>query len=237
LGRNAEETRQVIQAAKKANRLLGVDLSYRHLLGMQKIKETLDKGELGKLYAINLVFHNAYGPDKSWFYDPALSGGGCVIDLGIHLVDLVLWALNNPKVKDVSSRLFFKGEPLHNYYNAVEDYATARFDLDNGAVVNLACSWKISAGYDAIIEATFYGTEGGLSLKNVNGSFYDFKAEHNRWTAREILSEPPEDWGPRAALSWTEELEKNNKYNSEIEHMTDVADVLDAIYGKSSHMD
>ena len=39
------------------------------------------------IYAVDLVFHNAYGPDKPWFYDPALSGGGCVMDLGVHLVE------------------------------------------------------------------------------------------------------------------------------------------------------
>ena len=45
----------------------------------------------GEVYAINLVFHNAYGPDKDWFYDMAQSGGGCVMDLGIHLLDLAHW--------------------------------------------------------------------------------------------------------------------------------------------------
>jgi predicted dehydrogenase len=47
--------------------------------------------------AVDLTFHNAYGPDKPWFYDPAQSGGGCVMDLGVHLVDLALWTLGWPK--------------------------------------------------------------------------------------------------------------------------------------------
>ena len=48
-----------------------------------------DRIRLGQTDAVDLVFHNAYGPDKAWFRDPALSAGGCVIDLGIHLVDRV----------------------------------------------------------------------------------------------------------------------------------------------------
>ena len=66
---------------------------------------------LGRTYAVDLVFHNAYGPDKAWFYDPALSGGGCVMDLGVHLVDLALWALDFPAVTKVSST-FVAGWPV-----------------------------------------------------------------------------------------------------------------------------
>ena len=83
-----------------------MDLSYRHTTGMQRIRELIRAGELGHVYAVDLVFHNAYGPDKPWFYDVALSGGGCVIDLGIHLVDLALWTLGFPRVRGVASRLF-----------------------------------------------------------------------------------------------------------------------------------
>jgi predicted dehydrogenase len=51
------------------------------------------------------------GPDKPWFYDPDLSGGGCVMDLGVHLVDLALWSLDFPRVTSVSSSLMAKGAP------------------------------------------------------------------------------------------------------------------------------
>jgi len=105
LARTAEETRRVVDAARANDRLLGVDLSYRHTEGMRKIREIVQAGELGNVYAVDLVFHNAYGPDKAWFFDPALSGGGCVIDLGIHLVDLALWTLGNPRVTSATSRL------------------------------------------------------------------------------------------------------------------------------------
>jgi predicted dehydrogenase len=88
LGRNAEETRRVVDAARANDRLLGVDLSYRFTDAMRAVRRLVAEKTIGDVYAIDLVFHNAYGPDKPWFYDRALSGGGCVIDLGIHLVDL-----------------------------------------------------------------------------------------------------------------------------------------------------
>ena len=112
LARTAGETGRVVEAARQADRLLAVDLSYRCVEGARRIRGLIRAGELGSVYAVDLVFHNAYGPDKDWFYNPELSGGGCVIDLGSHLVDLALWILEPTTVTGVSSHLFAKGEPL-----------------------------------------------------------------------------------------------------------------------------
>ena len=96
LGRSAAET-AVVTAARAADRLLGVDLSYRFMTGAERIRELIAARGTGRRLRAELTFHNAYGPDKAWFYDRKLSGGGCVIDLGIHLVDLVLWVLGFPR--------------------------------------------------------------------------------------------------------------------------------------------
>lgn len=230
LGRNAAETRRVVEAAQKANKLLGVDLSYRHTAGMQALQEIISRGELGEIYAVNLVFHNAYGPDKKWFYDPKLAGGGCVIDLGIHLIDLAMWLLNFPGVEEVSSSLYAKGQPLVDCFQAVEDYATAQIKLDNGATLQLACSWHLPAGTDAVIEAAFYGTQGGAAFRNVNGSFYDFVAEKFTGTQRHSLTLPPDDWGGRAAVAWTRQLALSPAFDPAAQRLVEVAAVLDAIY-------
>ncbi|MGA9520317.1 MAG: Gfo/Idh/MocA family oxidoreductase [Myxococcaceae bacterium] len=230
LGRNAEETGRVVDAARAANRLLGVDLSYRFTEGMRAIKQRIDAGELGDVYAVDLVFHNAYGPDKAWFYDPMLSGGGCVMDLGIHLVDLALWTLGFPAVANVTSRLYVKGQPLTRRGEACEDFASAQLTLDSGATVQLACSWKLPAGCDAVIAASFYGTKGGAALKNVNGSFYDFVAEHYRGTQREQLAAPPDAWGGRAAVAWAEQLARDPSFDPAAERLVVVAEALDGIY-------
>src|SRR5690606_1803132 len=70
LGRTTAEVASVVETARRADRLLGVDLSYRFTEGMREIRKLVQSEELGRLYAVDLVFHNAYGPDKDWFYDP-----------------------------------------------------------------------------------------------------------------------------------------------------------------------
>jgi predicted dehydrogenase len=232
LGRTAAETRDVVEAARTANRLLGVDLSYRFVRGVQTMRALIQAGEIGDIYAVELVFHNAYGPDKAWFYDPVQSGGGCVIDLGLHLVDLALWALNFPGVLHTTGRLFAHGKPLKAHGIDVEDYAVARLDLDTGATVSLTCSWRLPAGCDAVISAAFYGTQGGLVLRNIAGSFYDFTTERFWGTTRQTLHEPPDDWGGRAAVAWAQQLAMQSRFHPDIAHVVTVAEVLDAIYGR-----
>ena len=230
LGRTAAECADVVEAARRADRLLGVDLSYRHLAATQALREQLPS--LGDVYAADLVFHNAYGPDKPWFRDPALSGGGCVIDLGIHLVDLALWLLDAPKVDAVTSRLYAGGRPLDGRTDVVEDYAVARIDLATGGVLTLACSWNLPAGQEAQIGATFYGTGGAVSLANVGGSFYDFRADRHDGTTRTTLVEPPDAWGGRAAVAWTRRLAAGDRFDAAAEELVDVARVLDGVYGR-----
>jgi predicted dehydrogenase len=232
LGRTAIEVRDAVEAARAADRLLGVDLSYRFTEGMRRIREAIGQGSLGHIYAADLVFHNAYGPDKPWFRDPALSGGGCVMDLGVHLVDLALWALDFPKVARVSGNLFAGGEPLAGRSDRVEDYAVATIELETGTMLRLACSWNLHAGQDAVIAAEFHGTAGGAALRNQNGSFYDFTAEHFRGTARETLATPPDEWGGRAAADWATRLAGGARFDPSAGVLVTVAEVLDRIYGR-----
>ena len=222
LGRNAAETRRVVEAARANDRLLGVDLSYRYTDAMVAVKNLMP--QLGEIYAVDLVFHNAYGPDKPWFYDANQSGGGCVIDLGIHLVDMALWTLGFPKITNTHARLH------HHGGHSVEDFATAMFDAGN-TTIQLACSWNLSAGRDCEIRAVFYGKNGAAAFHNVNGSFYDFVAEHYVKTHTTRLTEPGDAWGGRAAVAWAEQLARSNAFDPSIEHVIEVAEVLDAIYG------
>jgi predicted dehydrogenase len=227
LGRTAAEVHAAVEAARAADRLFGVDLSYRHVEAVLRIAELIRSGALGKVFAADLVFHNAYGPDKPWFYDPLQSGGGCVIDLGVHLVDLVLWILGFPEVTNVDARLTASGAPLRA--DQVEDHAIAQFragDVD----VRLACSWRLHAGREAVIEAAFYGTEGGAAMRNVGGSFYDFTAERFTGTRSERLVDPPDAWGGRAAADWAQQLARSSRFAPEADHFARSAEVLDRIY-------
>ena len=232
LARTAQETRAILDAARKADRLLGCDLSYRHTEAMRRIRNCIVEGEIGDVYAIDLVFHNAYGPNKGWARDMRLAGGGCAIDLGTHLVDLALWVLGAPQVMQVRSSLYAHGKRLPAGADEVEDYAEAQFDLATGTTVRLACSWEISAGRDAVIEAHFHGSRGGASLRNRNGSFFDFVAERYEGTRTTVLAEPPDAWGGRAVVDWAHRLKAGARYEPGIESLLQVATVMDGIYAR-----
>jgi predicted dehydrogenase len=197
---------------------------------MQAIKPLIDEGALGVIRAIDLTFHNAYGPDKPWFYDPALSGGGCVMDLGVHLVDLALWALGFPQVEATEATLLAGGAPLRRGDGQVEDLGFATLRLAGGTLVRLACSWHLHAGRDAVIEASFYGSEGGAALRNVGGSFYDFTAERFSGTATETLASPPDEWGGRTAATWAEQLARSPRYDEAADRLLAISEAMDEIY-------
>lgn len=229
LARTRAETLMVVDAARDADLLLGVDFSYRHLAGMAGLREEFQASALGDIFAADLIFHNAYGPDKAWFYDIASAGGGCVMDLGSHLVDLALWLLGPGEVEGVAGRLFAGGMPLEPPFTTVEDYATAEFRL-KGCIVRLCCSWNLHAGRDAVIEAHFHGTRGGAALTNVAGSFYDFEIFRFTGTSRLRLAGYPDAWGGRALIAWAEKLAGGSGFDPEALQAVQVADVIDRIY-------
>jgi predicted dehydrogenase len=235
LGCNVLEVCQAVSAARESDRLLSVDFSYRFIPGMRQIRKLVKSGSLGKIFSVELKFHNGYGPDKQWFYERAASGGGCVLDLGIHLIDLALWTLDFPRVADVTSLLFKQGEPIKQPYEEVEDYAVARMQTVDGVVLNLTCSWNLHVGADAEIEVCFYGTEGAAALRNVNGSFYNFVAERYQRSQRERLYESSSDgeWGGLAALDWCDRLARGEGFSSHTEEFLSSAAVIDRIYARS----
>jgi predicted dehydrogenase len=106
LATRAADAARVLDAARQADRLLGVDFSYRHVAGMSELRRRILAGDLGTIRAVSLVFHNAYGPDKRWCLDPQLAGGGCLLDLGSHLIDLASWLLGHPPLRLVAQQLY-----------------------------------------------------------------------------------------------------------------------------------
>jgi predicted dehydrogenase len=232
LARNARETLSVVLEAQNQDCLLDADLSYRHLAAVDAIMDLAHSGGIGDIYAARLCFRNAHGPDRAWFHDPRFTGGGGVLDLGVHLIDLATRVVGSP-VETVEASCFAGGEPLARAAaDRAEDYATARLRLACGAVVDLACSWNLALGRDAVIEADFYGTKGGARLRNVGGSFYDFQAVHTRGTRSRVLVEPPDDWGPRALASWARRLGDGAGFDCDAWELVQLARVIDAIYGR-----
>jgi predicted dehydrogenase len=226
LARDAEETRRVLAAARGAERLLGVDLSYRHVEALRAARRAVEAGKIGRLHSLDLAFHNAYGPDKPWFTDRELAGGGCLIDLGTHLVDLALWLTGAEEVTIETARTL----SLHGH--EVEDQASAELAL--GEVrARLACSWFQPAGGQCAFECTAWGSEGAVSVGNVGGSFYDFRAELWRGTSSEALVEPPDAWGGRAIAAWAERLAADRAFDPAAEDLELLARTIDGVYAEA----
>ena len=228
LGRTEQETRRVVDAARAADRLLAVDLSYRHAEAVRAVREAA--GTIGRVYAADLTFHNAYGPDKPWFQQRELAGGGCVVDLGTHLLDLALWLTGSMSADVRSAALRRAGAPLVAGTSDVEDYAVAHLTLDAGVEARLACSWFLPAGRECVIECVLYGTDGALAVRNVDGSFYDFRAERYDGTRTEVLVEPPDDWGGRALTAWARQLAEAPGFDPACEELVGLAGAIDGIY-------
>jgi predicted dehydrogenase len=234
LGRSAAEVRSVVEAARRNDLPLGVDLSYRHTAAIQEIRGLFEKGALGDLHAIDLVFPNGYGPDKAWFYDRRLSGGGCLIDLGIHLVDLALCSLDHRRVVSVEGHLRQAGAAWTDDGGSVEDLAYATLVMEGGALVRLACSWRLNVGRDAEISATFHGARASARFANVGGSFYDFSARLLTGTTSTTLFSGADDWGGRAALNWLERVVGGGGFDPACLRHVMVAEVLDRIYASAA---
>jgi predicted dehydrogenase len=208
--------------------LLAVDLSYRFTAAMQAIRERVRAGDLGQPFAADLTFHNAYGPGAGWFWEPTLSGGGCLIDLGVHLVDLALWMFDFPEAIDVRAVLLRDGCPVQP--DQVENYAAGEITLENGVHVRIACSWNLNAGQDAVIEASFYGPSGGAQMRNEAGSFFNFSADLLRGRERQPIARPPDDWGGRAAADWVRKLAAGGRFAESTRGLIETAQVLDRMY-------
>jgi predicted dehydrogenase len=239
LALDAREAQAMVDAARRADRLLGVDYSYRFTDGAQELRRLVRSGELGKIFSLELVFHNAYGPDKPWCFDPRLAGGGALMDLGVHLIDLAFWLLDDPPLRRVRGGAFRQGERLapglvtSSGEPTVDDFASAWLDLqEGGTVASLAVSWNAHAGRDCAIRAALFGTEGGAEFHNLDGSFYDFELKRFRGRSEEPVTRESKDWLGRAILDWARRLAESNRFDPEIERSVRVSEVVDGIYGR-----
>ncbi|MCX7806961.1 MAG: Gfo/Idh/MocA family oxidoreductase, partial [Planctomycetota bacterium] len=96
---NAVEAREMLDAAQKAGKRLMINFSYRFNEMSMALKQQVDAGLLGEIYFGRTVWHRRRGLPGfgGWFGQKALSGGGPLIDLGVHRLDLALWLMGYPK--------------------------------------------------------------------------------------------------------------------------------------------
>jgi predicted dehydrogenase len=184
LARNGEEGRQMVEAARKAGRVLDVAFNHRRRGDIQKLKSIMDDGELGRPYYAKASWLRRQGIPMlgSWFTNPALAGGGPLADIGVHVLDYALHLLGEPKVLSVSasthSELGPRGLGGNARYTAmksahkfeVEDFASAFIRLEGGGTLILEAGWAAYREEADLMDFTVYGTDGGADLRAVGAS-------------------------------------------------------------------
>ncbi len=175
----AADAERMAAAAAASGRILMICFNYRYRNDTRFVKRLLDSGQLGNIYYVKagwLRCAGIPGHKGSWFTRRALSGGGPLIDLGVHLLDLALWFLGHPHPVSVTASTYAAFGPRGLHYAGssgeaggepfdVEDLASAFIRLDNGVTLLLETSWAMhtAAGRDQYL-LHLYGDEGGAEL-------------------------------------------------------------------------
>ena len=178
---SAVEGRLMLAAAHAAGKRLMINFSYRFSAQSRALKAQVDAGMFGDFYFGRSVWHRRRGMPGfgGWFGIKALAGGGPLIDLGAHRLDLALWLMGYPKPTWVMGSTY---DPIAREAAArsgkafdVEDLAAAFIRFDNGATLVLEASWAANIREAELMETRLLGTKAGLLQHNV-GEGYDFDA-------------------------------------------------------------
>jgi predicted dehydrogenase len=115
-GRNAAEVQSLIEAARRANKVLRVGFNHRFHPAFQKAKQILQSGQLGPLMYIRARYGHGGRPgyEREWRADPMISGGGELLDQGIHLIDLCRWLGGEFDLHWGKTRTFFWKMPVED---------------------------------------------------------------------------------------------------------------------------
>ncbi len=179
---NAREARRMIDAAKKAKKHLMINFSYRFTEQSQALKKQVESGVLGDVYFGRTVWHRRRGMPGfgGWFGDKALAGGGPLIDLGVHRLDLALWLMGYPKPVWVMGSAYDHIATVCAARECkkfdVEDLAVGLIKFANGATLEIEASWAANIAERELMETRLLGTQGGLVQRNRNET-YEFEAE------------------------------------------------------------
>ena len=164
---NEREAKKMAKAAADAKRTLMYALVRRFQTPTKLVKDYINKGELGDIYYGRAVYHRRRGIPigaKSWFVDKERSGGGSLIDIGVHALDCAWWLMGCPKPVSVSGSAYQKFAhivPKDVKFNC-DDSAFALVKFANDATLILECSWALNQRGGSIIQVA--GTKGGAEF-------------------------------------------------------------------------
>jgi predicted dehydrogenase len=179
LARTTAEAEQIVAAAHRAGLVLGVVFNRRGRQDVQLLKREVERGTFGDVYHARAFWMRRSGIPGlgTWFTNREMSGGGPLIDLGIHVLDMTLWILGNPPPRSVSAATYselgprgrgqwqggrFKVVPGVDY--EVEDFATALIRFEGKLTLQLDASWAAFTGHGDDFGLSLLGNEGGAEI-------------------------------------------------------------------------
>ncbi|MBO7745422.1 Gfo/Idh/MocA family oxidoreductase [Paenibacillus sp. MWE-103] len=183
MAKTAADARKMLEAAKRTGKKLSIGYNNRYRADSRYLKQAVDAGELGEIYFAKAhAIRRRAVPTWGVFLDEEKQGGGPLIDIGTHALDLVLWMMDNYEPQVVLGRAYHKLSQTENAANAwgpwdpakftVEDSAFAMITMKNGATVILESSWALNSLEVDEAKVSLSGTKAGADMKNglrING--------------------------------------------------------------------
>jgi predicted dehydrogenase len=177
---NAKEAEDAIKVAKKAGLVLNVGMNQRFTPDSQKIKTLVEQGALGEIYHAKAYWRRRTGIPKlgTWFVSKEVAGGGSLYDIGVHMLDLCLYVINNFEPVSVVGATYTKfgnrglGEGGWGLSDRtpdtkfdVDDFASAFIRFANGATVTLDTTWACHQASANMDNVEIFGTEAGATVR------------------------------------------------------------------------
>jgi predicted dehydrogenase len=190
LAMNADEARRMCQAAKESGKILQVALQQRFTGSMRFMKDFIDSGGMGDIYYARAQALRRRGvPAWGVFIDKEKQGGGPLIDIGVHILDMTLFLMGYPKPVSTSAKtwdMLGKNPSLYNHWGdydrgrfTVEDFAVGLIRFENDAVVVLESSFMGNLEGDPF-ETQLFGTKAGAIVKGFGADGVKIYSEQNR---------------------------------------------------------
>lgn len=194
---SAEQGKAMVAAAKKSGKIFMMGFNNRFRGDTQLLKKCIENGDLGDIYYAKTGWLRRKGiPGMGgWFTTKAMSGGGPLIDLGVHVLDLTLWLMGNPRPVYVTGSSYAKFGPQRAKENGgtydVEDLAAGMIRLENGATIFVEASWESYVERERIY-TQLMGTKGGAEFDplriytDINGNIADVQLQYPNVSGHEM---------------------------------------------------
>ena len=239
IARTPEEGLSMVDTANKCGKKLMAAHCFRFNPESVCLKQFIDAGELGDIYFARVWALRRCGiPNHGVFTNKEKQGGGALIDIGVHSLDMALYLMGNPKPISVSGQAFTKigtTPDLVGYYGKwdyenfnVEDYAAGFIRLNNGASIIIEASFAANIGEDAM-NTTLLGTKGGAQTNPLRMHTQKMGA----WLDITPSRIPETDMYKTEICGFYEAIEKNTPVPIPLEQSIDIIKIVDGLYRSS----